>query len=144
MQCNQDCFQCPYHDCIYEQLTLEDVIRQDEFDNEIILEELRQRAVSNNTLKFFNYNHSDKGRLARHRYETSLKGRERKKIYKAKEEVKERNKIQCRAYYETHKEEICAKKKKQREQKRKLRERQKRYREKKKLEKLRLEVSDIE
>lgn len=89
--CNMDCLKCKYDDCIRDEITDDEISMQNELDKLIVTE--RQYT------KQGRYNHSEKGRLARKRYEISDKGKERERR-KSKNRVNSgKNSEKCRRYY---------------------------------------------
>lgn len=91
-QCYLNCFECPYDDCIYEQLTFKDVARQDRFDREL-------QALDQNILARIErqkrYNATDKGKERQKRYQKTDKFKESQKKYNSSDKGKER----YRRYY---------------------------------------------
>ncbi len=77
--CNMDCFNCPYADCIIDEDTAEsteiDKALSDEFS------EIKTNAT-------YKYNHSKKGKECRKRYLQSDKGKEAQRRYNQSEKGK--------------------------------------------------------
>lgn len=104
--CNMDCFNCPFEDCINDEITDIENRVQDNLDEEIYLEGLfpKQRYV-------YEYNHSqsakvvqkryrssEKGKVAIGKYNSSDKAKETRKKYRSSERAKELNRIWQREY----------------------------------------------
>lgn len=84
-----NCFECVYVDCRFEQLTIDDIKRQDEFDKslELIEPEIMLRRKSQKQ-----YGKTEKGIERTKRYEATEKAKERKKRYQKTDKFKERQK----------------------------------------------------
>lgn len=113
MKCDGNCFECPYEDCISDDITLMELYLCDTRDKEIEKsnqEPREQTAISR-------YNASHKRKVVQERYEKSPKGRERRKQARKryKERHREEQKAYAKAYYEQHKDEIKAKRKEKEE-----------------------------
>lgn len=69
--CNMDCFNCPFDDCVNDEITDIENINQDKLDAEIYLDGMfpKQRYM-------YERNHSDKGRESQRKYRKSEKGKE--------------------------------------------------------------------
>ena len=93
--CNEDCFNCPYEDCLKE-------ITRYSLDIE----------------SFKKYEASDKGKERSMRYRKSEKGKENEKRKRKKKVESGKNAEYCRRYYQKHKEEILRKKREARERER--------------------------
>ena len=98
MICDRNCDCCVYADCINDEITPEDIRRQDALDQRIILDEKR-RNLDGRSLINFKYNHSEKGMERMKRYANSEKGKERNKRYEQTEKARER----FRRYYQRKK-----------------------------------------
>lgn len=98
-----NCQNCTYTDCIYDGLEHSDVERQDKFDNELEIIELKILSRRKRQARYFR---SEKGKIAQKKYLQSIKGREmvRRKGQKRIENGK--NAEYCKRYYEKHKEEM--------------------------------------
>lgn len=82
-----NCFNCPYADCKYDLLTIEDVLRQDNFDKELIEPEVLKRRERQKR-----YDKSGKGIERTKRYNKTDKAKERWKRYYRKKKQKKVNK----------------------------------------------------
>ena len=104
--CNMDCFNCPFEDCINDEITDIENINQDKLDAEIYLDGLlpKQRYI-------YEYNHSQSAKVVQKRYRSSEKGKsaigkynssekakETRKRYRSSERAKELNRIWQREY----------------------------------------------
>lgn len=87
--CYPNCFNCACNDCICEQLTNDDIVRQNELDKEIFIERLdnKQRQIYYSNTK---YNRSDKGKTRTQRYLKSNKGKIVTLNYEKSDKGKER------------------------------------------------------
>ncbi len=85
--CNMDCFNCPYEDCINDEITDFDRKTQDESDMKIFLDGMlpKQRYV-------YEYNHSQSAKVVQKKYRKSKKGKDAIKRYNSSEKAKETRK----------------------------------------------------
>lgn len=82
--CNEDCFNCPYEDCIHED-NFAGYDESIETDRQI----LKERGQS---MKFIKYNTSEKGKARRKAFSASPKGKACMKRYNNSEKGKARDK----------------------------------------------------
>jgi len=87
-KCNEDCENCKFKDCIYEQLTLDDIIRQNEMEQEIHIERL-DHSQKKRYIVVRRYQTSDKGKESLKRYNHSDKGKLRDTAYKQSDKEKQ-------------------------------------------------------
>lgn len=97
--CYPNCENCPYVDCRYDNITNEEISMQDDYDKEINSDIQRMRAISNNTLHFYKYNHSEKGKQRAKKYRQSEKGKANAKKRQQKCIADGRNAKACKKYY---------------------------------------------
>lgn len=102
--CNwNDCFTCPYEDCIKDKMTDDERKEQDCFDKQSIKErasvEERRVLRKGGLQRQYDYNHSDKGKAAQKRYEQSDKGKATQKRKVQKRIANGKNAEACRKYY---------------------------------------------
>ena len=100
-----DCFSCPYKDCRYQQMTIEDYIEQNQRDrdhSEHELPEYQQRSFDNSGRKEYFRNYYRKNR--EHRSRMSKEWR-RRTHYKDESDRREYYK----KYYQTHRAEMLEK-----------------------------------
>ena len=90
--CDRDCFNCPYEDCVNEELTQEE-------RNEITRRSCDLYVHSPGYENRRKYEKTAKGKERKKRYENSPRGKERIKKYAQTEEAKELNRQRCRRYY---------------------------------------------
>lgn len=98
MRCNEDCFNCPFADCISDKLIDSERAAQDIFDKDVIKGRLTGRK-----LVTYRYEQSDKGKERQKRYRNSEKGKENEKRKRAKKISSGKNAEYCRRYYERKK-----------------------------------------
>jgi len=103
-----DCLNCTKVDCDNNRLTDADRKQQDLFDREVIKERDKEErhALRKGDLKFYDYNHSDKGKARAKRYEQSEKGKANQRRKTQKKIASGKNAEACRRYYQRKKERI--------------------------------------
>lgn len=98
-----DCFTCPYEDCVREKMTDDERKGQDFYDRQSISEratvEERKVLRKGALRRQYDYNHSDKGKEAQKRYENSKKGKATARRKTEKKIASGRNAEACRRYY---------------------------------------------
>lgn len=113
--CNHDCFNCQNPDCDNEEITLDEIKAQDQFDRLVVNERKYGKAR-----KLWLYEISLKGRLRRSRYIKSAKGKETLRKYaqsaKGREAAKryaqsEKGKENYKRYMQSEKGKAAAKRK---------------------------------
>lgn len=101
MSCNMDCFSCTLPECVFDGVTEEERRQQDELDRHCARERIARECPHN--LKFFDYNHSEKGKAARKRYAQTDKGKATAKRKSQKAVASGKNAEYCRRYYQKKK-----------------------------------------
>ena len=97
--CNMDCLNCVHPDCINDELPTEAEIKaQDEYDRDIVTDELKDKARLKGHLSHWKYNHSAKGKAAQKRYAQSDKGKEAQRRQTQKKIASGKNAEYCRRY----------------------------------------------
>lgn len=93
--CHPDCFSCPYNDCIWNGITDNERISQNDYDKkskrERIPEEKRTMKKGRKLIAYDNY-HMEKSKIARKQYEQTEEGKARKQKYYQSEKGKEAQK----------------------------------------------------
>lgn len=137
MECDKNCENCKYDDCICESKDYSDIDGADRLvDRDVAQEIAKMKAIENGTFETYKYNHScvrkykvkkylqsEKGKAAQKRYIQSEKGKMAQKKYSQSEKGKamERRKTQkriasgknaeyCRNYYRRKKERMLLEK----------------------------------
>lgn len=93
MTCNRDCFNCPFADCIVDEVTAEERLLSDRRD----LSAINDRHWS--VIRAKRYEISDKGKERMRRYNASTKGRARDKKYRQSDKGRKANSEACKRYY---------------------------------------------
>lgn len=97
--CNKDCFNCPYEDCILDDLDLEDYEELDKIDQNIMTSDVNDDWIAKKREYQKNYYQNNKARML-----------EKSKAWH--EAHKAEMKAYKQAYYQAHKEEIKLKQRK--------------------------------
>lgn len=103
--CNMDCFRCTKPDCDVDGYTDAERQQQDAYDMKVKREHVQENRskVKNCNIKFYDYNHSEKGAATRKRYEQSEKGKAARKRKQQKQIASGKNAEYCRRYYQRKK-----------------------------------------
>lgn len=95
-KCKYICSKCPFDDCTFDGVTLEEIKRQDDFDEKILPTEpeiLKKREYMKR------YNSSEKGKVRREKYRKSENGRKAQSKYNHSD----KKKIAVKRYQQTDK-----------------------------------------
>ena len=84
--CNHDCFNCKYDDCINNDVTVDEIKKNEEVARSCDRAESRKKQIT------YQYNQSDKCKAIQAKYDRSEKGKERSKRYEQSEKGKARRK----------------------------------------------------
>lgn len=100
MVCNKDCFNCPYPDCVNDEVDLLDVHISEKMDKKL--------ANINPCDRDYRYNHSFKNKIVQKRYRDSEKGKEanRRNVKKYYERHRELKLLYAKEYYAKNKDAI--------------------------------------
>lgn len=114
MNCNMDCFNCPYADCENDTISLSEIAKIEEDNLRLLIEHTIVNRYDEQYWKYHKvyekYERSAKGKERRERYERTEKAKERQEKYRQTDKGKQNNKRGCKTYYQTHREELLAKK----------------------------------
>lgn len=107
MNCDMNCLECKFKDCINDDITDKEKNNIEDSDFKVRYE----NSVKKGWAKVFRYQHSEHGKKKIEEY------RKTSEVYKATQHryaVSEKGRERQRRYYQRHKEEICAKKREER------------------------------
>lgn len=103
MECDKNCRNCKYDDCICESEDYSDITNID-------LEILERRAKEKGNYSVWKYNHSEKGKSSIKRYRQSEKGKAMERRKTQKRIASGKNAEYCRDYYRRKKERMLLEK----------------------------------